>query len=309
MSDFGTSKKQIRKSNRMRTAIGLAAFILPAAILVAIIATLASMRAGMRSEIALQKANRDKVQSETHQIRDDALQLQKDRAKILDVLKQCRAADDVPALGGQRIAAAHRGLEHVVLYVPEGSHTLEISTAWQEDRPAASNKADQEAHESDSPSTGDHTWQFPLQPSSGYLLKTKSDRSKHSILWQLTGSHPEFEAKQATLPLEEFRHVGSSWSGSGIVTFPNPVLNPRSLLLSNSSVATAGVTICQGTMTGLVGEVSYKVTITIKVLTDGPPNISASAAQRAMKSGLESHLLRYCGDGRYEIHMDEVEID
>lgn len=122
------------RHQRLRRTVGIAAFLGVAAVLLAVFARFESIRRATGREIASLSGPRDRLQVIADRLESQGRQAESDRRVLLNVLRLCRSAEDIPDLRGNRVVAHHQGLEKLCLYVPEGSHRLEISSIW---KPAA----------------------------------------------------------------------------------------------------------------------------------------------------------------------------
>jgi hypothetical protein len=187
------------------------------------------------------------------------------------------------------------------MYVPEGSHTLEISSTW---KPGPTPGASPDVDADEAESAGEKTWRVPLLPACGYWFKLAADRKGGSIQWELTGNHPDFKTQTETVPLDGFSRQGSSWSGSDVlVLFPNQIERVSTNELKAVAMSRPGVRLMRAAFRGRRHERTYEVRFVVRLLSDGPACVSASDAQRFIVTGKEDLLQPYKGGGKYEIQL------
>jgi hypothetical protein len=281
------------KNSRLRTTIGLGMFAFATGGLLVVIAYLSSIRLFIGRQITELEKQRDELQAVADRMQKDDDQIRSDKRVLLDLLRHCRTAEDIPAMGGERIVTTHCGDDVMRFYVPEGSHAFELTSTWQ---PAVDT--------SDSPiaiPAGDKTWTVPLLPASGYCFAVKSDRESGPIEWELTGNHPEFDTQTGAVPLVAFSNRSSSWSGSGTVLFPNQLQHFSTLDLENAAKVVSGIEILRSSLSGPNDGVQYDVTFHARIISAGRACISASDAQREISLGQEKLLMPYEGSGKYDI--------
>jgi len=282
----------------LRRAVGLAAYLCVAAVLLALVAHFALIRRSTGREIASLESTRDKLRAITDRLETERKQADSDKRVVLNLLGQCRAAEDIPHLRGNRVVARRQGFERLCMYVPEGSHTLEISSTW---KPGPTRDTSPDVDADEAGPTGEKTWTVPLLPACGYWLKFVSDRKGGPIQWELTSNHPDFRTQMETVPLDGFSHQGSSWSGSGVVLFPNQIEQFSISRLKAAATSSPGVNLTKATLRGRRHERQYEVRFVVRLLSDGPACVSASGAQ-SLILGQEDLLLPYKGGGKYEVN-------
>lgn len=294
------SERKPTRRRRLASAFGLALFLTAALFLLATIAFLTVHRRTTQQRVASLESKRNSLQEIVDRREAQRKQADNDKRILQRLLMQCRAAVDIPDLQGNRVVAHHQGVENLRIYVPAGSHTLEISTSW---KPSAAPNATAEAEADESAPVGEKTWTVPLRSASGYWLELDSDRQGGPIQWELTSNHPEFQTQHDTVPLDAFSHRGSSWSGSSVVCFPNQIEYFTKPQLESAGESPLGVLLSQATLRGARHEQPYEVAFDVRFLSEGPACISASEASRAFILGLDDRLLPYEGGGKYEIRM------
>lgn len=134
-----------RPKHRRKT-IAAAAFLCLAAGLLAASSYSASMRHSAGRERTNLEGVRRGLQASADRLKTVRRQAERDKQMILDVLGQCRSAEDIPDLRGDRVVARRQGFEKLFIYVPEGSHTLAISSSG---KPVAGSNQSKAAVESD----------------------------------------------------------------------------------------------------------------------------------------------------------------
>lgn len=283
-----------KRRPRIATAILLAAI----AFLVAAYAFVSADHSSLRDQLVEARAETDRLQTIADQIKSRAEQLGENLRIAQDVLRICRTPEDLPDLGGERIISIMYSDSHFGLnfYVPDGKHTLEIISRW---RPAV----DKSAVKPDEIEqwTGAKTWRVPLAPASGYILKLDDDRRDDSrpAKWYLTGNSRDFESQSAVLPLVDFKPRGWSWSSHRTFAFPNQV--PDRYVRHRLPNNPPGVTIMDVTLRGPHGEEQYEVHFSVRVCSEGPLTVPASAALGYFYQGKHHELSPYRGNGRYDV--------
>jgi hypothetical protein len=278
--------------------IGLAAFLGVTAVLLALVAHFTLNRRSTGREIASLESTRDRLQEMAERLTAEGEQAERDKRIVLDLLRNCRVAEDIPNLQCNRIVARHLGLEKLCVYVPKGSHSLEISSTW---RPRGMQDPSTEVDGRAVAGAGEKTWNVPLFPASGYYLTFASDRKGGPIHWELKSNHPEFKTQAEAVPVDGFSHQGSSWSGSDVVQFPNQIERFSTDELEAKAKARSGVNLMNATLYGSRLDQQYEVVLNVRILSVGPACVSATEAQRVIILRREDLLLPYQGGGKYEI--------
>lgn len=295
--------KPTKQPHHVRRAVGLAVFLCAAAVLLGLVAYLAWMRRSTVDEITRRERTRDKLRVIADRLATESTQAESDKRVVLNMLRQCRAAEDIPDLRTKRIFAQHQGYGKMCMVVPEGSHVLEISWTWKP-RPTPEDVADVDAGSDASGPAGEETWNVPLLPASGYFLEAAGDRKGGPIHWELTSNHPEFEPQAERVPFAGFSHRGSSWSTTDVALFPNQIA-PFSIARVKAAATSrpAGVSLMETSLNGPRDGIQYVVTFSVRLLSDGPACISASDARSVIILGHGDLLLPYKSDGKYEIRV------
>ena len=291
----------MKRGRRGRRIARVAVFVSAALILLAALGYFATMRRSTAREIDRLQTVRDNLHMIADPLKTARAQAEEDKRIVLEVLSVCRSAEDIPHLGGNRIIARHQGYESLGFYIPEGSHTLEISSFWQ---PASTVSPSPFPSANGAKADGEKTWRVPLRPASGYWLTVRSRRDGRPIQWELTSNDPEFETRSDTIPLKGFSQRGGSWSGSGVVRYPNQIerYSPRDLpAMAN---APPGVRLMNTKLNGLLHEQPYEVAFAVHVRSDGPACVTASDAHRVLILKQGHLLLPYKGGGKYELRSD-----
>lgn len=284
----------------LRRALGFVVFFVVAAALLAATAHFASLHRATAREVTSLQEKRDHLQKIAHRLQTERDQAESDERVIMEVLRHCRTAEDIPDFQSKLVVSQHHGIEKLCLYVPEGSHTLEISSSW---KPAGSpNEAAEEAADEAHPS-GEKTWNIPLLGASGYRLSVASERNGKSgpVRWELTSNHSDFETRTETIPLDGFSHRGGSYSVTDVIQFPNQVDRLSIGSLKAAPASPPGLHLMDAKLRGLRDDQQYQITFAVRLLSDGPACVSASDAQRLIILGREDLLLPYEGGGKYEL--------
>jgi hypothetical protein len=286
-----------------RRQVGLAALCLAAGLL-ALSVYLGSIRRSTQRELAIVESTRDRLQATADRWEAERRQAEKDRRIVLGVLGQCRSAEDIPKLLGDRIVARRQTFEKLCIYVPEGSHTLAISSSWKQ-TPVLNQPNGADA--SDTTGSGAMTWRVALQGASGYLLQLVSNRTGGPVQWELTSNHADFQTQVETVPVEGFSHRGSSWSGTDdVVQFPNQVQWSSISELESAAAAPHGVNLMNAMLNGVVDDQPYEISLDVRIFSDTPACIPASDAQRVIILGREDLLKPYSGAGKYSIRTAQM---
>lgn len=286
------------RQHRLRQAIGLAAFLGVGAVLLALFTNFTLKGQSTGREIISLESERARWQAMVEQLEKERSQAESDKRVILNVLGNCRVPEDIPNLQENRVVARRQGFEKLCIYVPEGSHTLTISSSWKpRPLPGTSTKDDVP----DAAAAGEKAWSIPLLPASGYLLQLDSERKEGPIQWELTSNHPQFKTQTEIVPFDGFSHQGSSWSGSDIVRFPNQIERFSTEELEAAARVPSGVKLMDGILFGPRQGRQYEVSINVRLLSDGPACVSASEAQRIIVMRRADLLLPYEGGGKYGI--------
>lgn len=297
------SRKQSR-TNRLRRMIGLAMFLSIAIALLALVGYVAKHRQSLQRELSSHVETRDRLQVIVDQLTNAESQAASDKRVVTNLLRHCRAAEDIPDLQSDRIVAMQKDLDTLCIYIPDGAHTLEIQCEWG----PSSTKQSFTAEKILEP-VGEKTWHVSLLPSAGYWLKLRADRKGEPIQWDLTSNHPEFERQQETLPLEGFQYRGASYSFSRVIQFPNQVNAVLAQDLEAVSSRVEGVSLMNTTFRGPIGDEPYTVEVAVRLSSEGPACLSASDAIRAFVLQTNEYLLPYEGGGKYVIKTTQPSDD
>ena len=296
--------KPTNPHQRLRKAIGLGAFLCLAIVLLAAITYVVMIRQSNAHEIAKLESTRDSLQVIADRLETEANQAENGKRVVLSLFRHCRTAKDIPDLQSNRIVARRQSFERLCIYVPEGSHTLEIKSTW---KPTSTQDPSTEEDVPADAGAGKKTWNLPLLPACGYCLKLSADRKGGPIQWELTSNHPEFKTQTGTVPLDGFSHRGSSWSGSeDVVQFPNQIERLSIGELKTTAKPRLGINLMNTTLRGPRDDQQYEVSLTVRLLSDGPACVSASEAQRIIILGQENLLLPYEGGGKYDIGVSDT---
>jgi hypothetical protein len=273
--------------------LGAAVFLGIAALLLVLAACFTmSFRAAAREAASLE-SRRDELQAIADRLEEGRSQAEIDQRIVMNLLSLCRSAEDIPDLRGNRVAAQQQGLERVCFYAPAGTHTLVVSYKW---KPQASSTEPTEKPAD--ANTGEQSWSVPLLPDSGYFLTLTSDRKGGPVGWELTGNHPEFKTRAETAPIEGFSQRGSSWSGSGLLLFPNQIERFTASELDAKRADPPGLRLLSGKLNGVCQEQPVEIAIEVHLKSSEPACISASEAQRIIVLGRDNLLKPYTGGGK-----------
>src|SRR5262245_25509048 len=172
--------------------VSLVVFLGLVTALIAVSGYLMAIRRSASRDAAGLEATRNDLQAIADRLAAEQKQAERDRQVVLGVLRQGRSAADIPHFGGNRIVASRQDFAKLSVYVPEGSHTLVISSRWKR-IPGPDQAADGNAVEESS--RGEKTWRVPLHGSSGYVMELIMDDREAAIHWKLTSTDPEFDAQ------------------------------------------------------------------------------------------------------------------
>jgi hypothetical protein len=287
----------VRRHQNRRKAVGLAAAGLAAALLI-LSAYLESVRRSAGREVSRLEKARDTLQATADRLEAERRKAETDKGIVLNVLGQCRSAEDIPDLPGDRVVARRQGMEKLCIYVPAGSHTLVISSKWK--RTETPNQS-ADANEAVTAPDGEKIWRVPLQGNCGYFLQLVSDRRGGPMQWELTSNHPDFQTHAETVPVDGFSHQGSSWSGADIVQFPNQIQGFSIPELEAATTAPAGVNLMSTKLNGVCHDQPCEISFDVQVLSDAPACVSATDAQRIIIMGRADLLDPYEGSGKYTL--------
>jgi hypothetical protein len=283
-----------RRERAIATTIKLGLFLVLASGLLAMSAYCTSQRRSLGRALADLTVVRNDLQATADRLEKVRVQAESDKHIVLNVLGQCRSADDLPNLQSNRVIARGQGMESLFILVPEGSHTLAISSSWkptQRDTPAT--KADG----APAPEGGEKVWRVPLLESSGYFFHLDCDRTGGLVRWQLTSNHPEFQPQEETLPIEAFSHRGSSWSLLDTIRFPNEIWWNSIDELVAATNDPPGERLMETRLSGVRHDRPYDVVIEVRIFSDAPARVSARDAQRIIAQGRADLLESYTGNG------------
>jgi hypothetical protein len=289
MTQVGESRQRA-----MATTIKVGLFLVLAAGSLAVTAYCTSLQRALGRDFADRTAVRNELQASEDRLEKGRVQADQDKHIVLNVLGQSRSADDIPDLPGNRVVVRRQGMENLLIFVPQGSHTLAISSSWKPtpaDTPAARADGAQPAE------GGEKEWRVPLLESSGYLFHLESNRTGGMIRWELTSNHPEFPSHEETLPIESFSHRGSSWSASDTIRFSNEIRwNSIDDLLA-ATTDPPGEQLMETKLTGLRRDRPFEVVLEVRIFSDAPACVSASDAQRIIALGRADLLGPYTENG------------
>ena len=290
------------RQQSIRKAISLAAFVCVGAVLLAFIARFTLIRRATGREFVSLESARDRWQAIVERLETERNQAESDKRIVLELLALCRNAEDIPDLQSNRVVARHQGIEKLCIYVPEGAHTLRISSTW---KPKPSSGSSTKDDVPDAAGAGEKTWSMPLLPACGYFLEFDSDRKGGPIQWELTSNHSQFKTQAETVPFDGFSPHGSSWSGSDVLQFPNQVERFTISELEAAARVCPGVKLMDSKLFGQCHNQPYELSIDVRLVSDGPACVSASEAQQIIVMGRTDLLLPYEGGGKYGIQASD----
>ena len=145
-----------------------------------------------KQQVEVQQSHLVKLKAAETKRKAASEQAEIDKRLVFDLLGQCRAASDIPNLAGNQLFAQHRSNTGFVLWVPQGSHRLEISVAVSF-RSTNKGKNESAAREDVEDEVKKYDWTIPLLGASGYMFDLKSDRKGGPVTWTLTANHVDFE--------------------------------------------------------------------------------------------------------------------
>ena len=238
---------------------------------------------------------------ETKRVREQALSDLKERdsifrskrSEVLEMLRHCEVADDVPKLGGGRIVSVVNNSRQLVLYVPEGKHTLKIN--FQYDLPSDGGEIKKIAP----------VWSVPLVGDAGYVLRVGPDAADSSSFWELTCNDAAFETRRERIYERAFSEGNMSWSGHETFDFPNRInsfAKPkfRSALKNPPSIE---IYECERRING----VDSRFPITASLRSDNRPCILSRHYPSLAGIGEEDRALPYEGNGVYYLKREQGE--
>ena len=301
-----------RTRPRRRSVLRVAVFLTATAYLLLTIVYFASERRATQQAAASLQAVHDQLHPIADRLEKGRRQAEIDRRVAVDLLGLCRTVDDMPEFGGNHIIARHEHAESLYMYVPDGKHTLEISTSW---NPIPSSWTPEGAAGSaaadPSQPAGEKVWNVPLLASSGYWRQVTNDRGTKRVQWELQGNHPQFETRADVIPLDDFVQQGASWSGATILQLANQVAPMPTQQLEAAIAAPPGVELMDVTWRGRRQQQMYKIGIAVRLRSDAPACVTATDTQRliilgqnawsAPHGGGDDLLGPYRGGGRYEL--------
>lgn len=304
--------------NWLRKALAFVAFFCVPAVLLVVIAQKHEQHQQLRDEIAKLEKRRDDLQLLADRFRDDERAAYGAKRTLWSLLREAREAGDIPNLGGNRIISDHRGTDVLSIYVPRGNHSLEIKAKWGPrtgwlTQPPQDGSAKEPAPEMP---TGERSWSVPLRSESGYWLETiarrragqlasQADRVNDFVQWMLTSSHPDFKPQREELPIEGFKQSGASWSGSGIVAFPNQIESQKTGQLKAPVASPEGVKLMTTKLLGRWQDEQFEVAFDVRLVSDGPAVVAASDAIRLVVLKRDQLLERDEGDGSYAVRGED----
>ncbi|WP_182865548.1 hypothetical protein [Stieleria mannarensis] len=284
--------------------------------------TVAALVAGLGWVIAARRALDDRVEATKGELaelnqqsrlnQEQARQHDHDKRVVWAVLRQCRSADDVGPLGGDRILSIMKDGDSVTFYVPEGGHRLTVDISWtvtpkrdQTIRAPASAAKESEIQ------PGEKTWSVPLLAEHGYRFQILGSFSEEAPMqWELSSDATDFETHRQTVPLFPFRSVGGAWSTHRNAVFSNQVGIWQLIRHPGVPFVPIPLRIAAWTKHGL-GEddnTDIKINFGLSLHSDNPPVLSASDVetswnpQRGDRVG-EYRVGEYLGGGRYRAQL------
>ena len=285
---------------RLRRALALTVFLCVAAILITLIVYFAMLRRSASRDLAELQGIRQDLQVIVDRIDWTTNQASADKRVVWNMLRQCRAAEDIPALQSDRVFSDHSNTDRVVMYIPAGDHDLEISASW---LPSNTKNPSTTAETKEPGLSGEKLWKIPVTGSGGYLLRLSTEHTGGAIEWELTANHPDFRTQNGAVPLEDFQHSGASWSSKRVGEFPNQI-SPGWFLWSAEKIPKPGVELFAVKLFGSQLEQDYEVRIDVRLTSHTPPCVTAADAQRLIIMKRSDVLMPYQGFGRYEVRLD-----
>ncbi len=292
------------RNQRFWSNLGLTLFFCAAAFLLAFFVWFVLIRRSAAPRIAKLQSTRDELQSVVDRLNDGERQLGVDKQVVIDLLHHCRSVEDIPDFQGGQVIARHNGPGRLRIYVPAGSHTLEIACTW---KPSKTRKQTQNGIETEEAKVaclvGEKTKSMPLLPSAGYWFEVETERKGGPIRWEVTSNRPDFETQSAVVPFDGFSHTGATWSGSGVVQPPTRVSRLGRGGGPFTAPAKKGVQLMDSALLGSREDVHHEVRFDLRLISDGPPTVSAREAQRLISLKRGGLLESYNGDGNYKIRL------
>ncbi|TWU06462.1 hypothetical protein [Stieleria varia] len=242
--------------------------------------------------IAVQERDRFQVLVEHTESQREKLQLiQKD---VLQCLRCCQTADEIPFLGGNHLAVQSDG-ETVVFYVPSGSHELTVRFVWGDDQDVQDWKSNDDGELPETLQQSTET--IPLIAESGYRFQVDLDRKSSSVRWTLASNHAEFQPKSCTVFESGYRSSGSSYGGHEQFMVPNQLRrywNDEDLKLIESPDPS---TLLSTTFRGKLDDQPVSMVAKLSLKSDTPVSVPWQLYHRVVQKKIEQLALPYQGDG------------
>ncbi len=296
------ASEMTKRSGSMGRMIGWTLFGLSTVALCWVAIWAYSLRRSAADEIAVLQRNRAQLQEMSARLVSGAGQADGHKRVIQNVFRHCRAAEDIPVLGGERIVGYHHGFGQLGIYVPEGSHRIEVSFKWKTTLNSGS-AADPDTL----PEKGEKNWSVPLLPASGYWFELQTERTAGPVGWELTGNHPEFQKRSEILPIDKFAHRSSSWSGSDAVHFPNQIPPLLGYGLKDPASIRPGFELMDASLRGPSDGGQLEIAAVVRIVSDAPPCVSAKDAIHLIVRGKGDLLMPYEGGGKYSIRVSDTQ--
>ncbi|QEF96453.1 hypothetical protein Mal15_04810 [Stieleria maiorica] len=278
--------------------------------------TVAALVAGFGWVIAARRALAGRIEATKRELaelnqqgrirQEQERQYNRDLDVVWDVLRQCRSADDVGALGGDRILSNLNGADAVTFYVPEGGHRLSVDLSWTVTPTNGSANGAGDAAEKDTEiPPGEKTWSVPLLADHAYRFEILDSFQKEAPMqWELSSDAADFETQRQTLPPPPFRSVGASWSGYRQAVFPNQVGIQQLIRQPGSAFVPVPVRIAAWTKRGLGHDnTNIAIKFELSLLSDNPPVLSATDVQTVWNPQRRDLIGEYLGGGRYRARL------
>jgi hypothetical protein len=121
------------------------------------------------------------------------------------------------------------------------------------------------------------------------------------VYWELSSNHPEFERQTQMVLADGFAQRGFSWSGGDVLQFPNQVERPTISELEAATATNAGVKLLTAGIDGMYHGEPSEIKFSVRVHSEGPACVSATAAQSILVLGGQRWLQPYAGGGKYDL--------
>ena len=292
-------------SKRRRAHVGITIFVVAVFFLALGIVLVESDRAEVSERLQALRARHQQLLKQQNEIDGYQSEVRRHQSMVFGTFRQCRRPEDIPRLDGEHVYTLLKNGDpyQLVFHVPAGQHRLKVRARWVVQAKAAAGVFRIPENTPDDFWTDVQTWEVELLPSSGYLMKMQTKRGGGEVSWNLASNNPDFAAESRNVPIDDFRHRGSSWSGNQRKCFlPNTI--PISKLDADVSETRLKRLMLSGAL-GPDENQQVRLEFSVSLQSDGPPQVAARQAATLFLRG-EGHVLRpYSGNGKYELWRDD----